>query len=324
MDRVQIVPVLRSHHQYLQDADDATTKLLRSYTGADMKWMTLQDFLRSRSITEFVKLLKAYKSISAVQHTVSKLNSFIMNAPSADVPLKIYRGTGGFKVGDVGDTVVDWSFSGYSFEPEVSAEFAGGPECCLYELRLPANSPFLFIGYISKEQHEYEVLMPAGIEFKIVGERWMQGQHVYECDFIGIREDAIFSEDPTKTLRYDSLSNSILASRVTMILNTYRGLVKYGKENAVSGAQKKLKEMGSEFLNMIPVEKILDIYFNHPRIVEGDKSLLREILAAPSAPSRAEGGGRGSRRKTRRHLAKRRSSPRDRSRTKKTRRCRKV
>lgn len=317
MDRLTIIPVLTSHRMYLENAD---TSFLTSYTGASMKWIYLQDFLRSRSIIDFINVLKTYKTINAVQHTLSNINLFIMNAPRASVPIKIYRGTGDFKFGDVGETVVDYSVSGYSFEPEVAASFAKNETCCLYELTLPANSPFLYIGYISKKQLEYEVLMPAGTEFKIVGERWQEKQHIYTCEFVGIREDDIFSENPIETLRYDSKTEITLVSRINVLLNTYLIVVKYNKENAITATRNNLNHLVVvQCLNIIPIEKIVDIYVKSSYTSESNKLLLQEILAAPSAsaatsPTKGGGKGKSRGRKTRRYLAKRKST-----RTKKTR-----
>jgi hypothetical protein len=320
MNRLPIIPIITSHRKYINDADPDTIKILHSYTGANMKWMVLQDFLRKRSLHSYGRMILMYKNIEAVHNAITRLNTFILNAPTTSIPLKVYRGTGGVSIGEIGDTVVDWSFSGTSFSPSIAAGFTESPECCLYEFNLPANSPFLFIGFISQVSSEYEVLLPAGSEYKITGSRYEMingtNHKIYECEFTkNIHLDPIFTSDPIESLVIDDYTLAVIVGGLRQVIATYNAIKKYGNESALSGSKKTLEQrldvLKRQFANLLTNEEILHLFYNSDSSSE-EKNIIQKIHSYNTSI----GGGR--KKKTRRnHLNKSRNSSHKRKKTSK-------
>jgi hypothetical protein len=299
--RIPIIPVLRKQHKYLENAEDDIIKLIHSYSRVDMKWMALQNFLRNRSINNYVNLIKQYNTIDNVRNVISSLNKFIIDSPKSSVPIKVYRGTGDFKIGEIGDTIVDWSFSGYSFKPHIASKFTNSHECCLYELNIPANSPFLFIGYISDIPTEYEILMPSGIEIKIVGERQQpiqivdeiqqtiknESYHIYECEFTGnMHIDDIFMKDPIMNLECDQITKAKFINRINMIVNGYRAALKYNPKLRPDTSREQISKIVQEFLNILSFDTIIDTYLKDNNVSSENKKLLNKIIESK------DGGGK--------------------------------
>jgi hypothetical protein len=271
------MPVFRQQHQYLLSATKDVQELLRGYTGADIYWTLIQDYLRTSSLASLVKILRKYGSIERLRTSVLNLNKFIHAAPRSSTSIKLWRGTGAVKLGNVGDAVVDNSFSGYSLIPSIAASFAHSSDCCLYELTLPPNSPFLFIGYTSKHMNEYEVLLPAGLSFIIKSERVEIIDeipfNVYECDVTGVKEP-IVSDKPV----YDKTLRANITSMIRPMLHVFRRTLEtFGYEEGKKRFQKKITELSSQFYNLVTSEKMLELFSDKEEDKE-DKALLAELL----------------------------------------------
>lgn len=103
--------------------------------------------------------------------------------------------------------------------------------CCIYKFNLPPDTPYLFIGYISKTASEYEIVLPAGCEFKIIAERKDGYISVYECNLVTIHTvipqlDYKLEDIP---LDYDTINN--IRSLLNLVLNKYDTFKRLLKDN---------------------------------------------------------------------------------------------
>jgi hypothetical protein len=158
------------HAEYLR-AQQTTPgyKLLRSYTGFSARWVVLTTYLRSPSPSSYKRMIEGFKSEEGLKTAINMLNDVILGAPKTDKEIVVYRGQGSFKTPVVDGVITLNGFVGASLLPKIAAGFATSPKCCMYELRLPAGTPVLFIKSISGVPEEEEILLPFNSQFRMTG-----------------------------------------------------------------------------------------------------------------------------------------------------------
>jgi len=309
-ERVRLLPVLIAQKQYIEASPVNKKNQITKYTGYDKAWVLLQSFLRKPTIDSYSLLLKEFKTVSLnkknahdnAQNAVNTFNSFIKDAPTLSYPINVYRATGDYKMGNVGDTVTDWSISGASLIPDIAAGFAYSTDCCLYEFTLPANSHFLFIGYDSQVKSEFEVLLPAGSMYKINGTREQKldtedGENtykIYECELVGYTS---INERFEANLEIDRITKSKIKNEFQFAHNTFTTIKRLiGEEKAILSARKKINDeilprLHKSFLSILSKEELLDIFFNDTTVDTSLKEFVKSIMEVKE-------GGKTRRRKT--------------------------
>jgi hypothetical protein len=146
----------------------AEYKSLLDYTGFSAKFVKINSYIR-------VPSPKSYSSVGKddikVKDFVDSLNAFISAAPKSGSSIRVYRGTGDYEIPIQNGKFVMKGFAGTSLRPETAAEFSQSTDCCLYELELPAGTPFLYLKSISRVPEEEEILIPSNTEFAFVGKK---------------------------------------------------------------------------------------------------------------------------------------------------------
>lgn len=160
---------MEHHESYLRSMKASSEyKSLLDYTGFSAKFVKINNYIR-------VPSPKSYASVGKddmkVKDFVDSLNAFISSAPKSGTPIKVYRGTGDYEIPIENGKFVMKGFAGTSLRPETAAEFSQSGDCCLYELELPAGTPFLYLKSISKVPEEEEILIPSNTEFAFIGKK---------------------------------------------------------------------------------------------------------------------------------------------------------
>ena len=157
------------HKSYLKAMKDTPQyQSILFYTGFSAKFVKFNEYIRRPSPKSYAAI---GKNDSNVKQFVDDLNAFILAAPKSASPIRAYRGTGDYEIPIENGKFVMKGFTGTSLNPETAAGFSQSTNCCLYELELPAGTPFLDLQSISKVPEEEEILIPSNAEFNFTGKK---------------------------------------------------------------------------------------------------------------------------------------------------------
>ena len=160
---------MEQHASYLKSMKDTPQyQALLFYTGFSAKFVKFNEYIRRPSPKSYAAIAK---NDSNVKQFVDDLNAFILAAPKSTNSVRVYRGTGDYEIPIENGKFVMKGFTGTSLNPETAGGFSQSPTCCLYELELPAGTPFLYLKSISKVPEEEEILLLSNTEFTFVGKK---------------------------------------------------------------------------------------------------------------------------------------------------------
>lgn len=157
------------HQSYLKSMKDTPQyQSLLFYTGFSAKFVKFNEYIRRPSPKSYAAI---GKNDGNVKQFVDDLNAFILAAPKSASPIRVYRGTGDYEIPIENGKFVMKGFTGTSLNPETAAGFSYSTKCCLYELEIPAGTPFLYLKSISKVPEEEEILLPSNAAFTFAGKK---------------------------------------------------------------------------------------------------------------------------------------------------------
>lgn len=311
-----VVPILiELHNKYLK-SNPVAVEAVQPYTGHDHKMASVMNFLRSNTVDNCVTLLNAFRNDKdKIQKYASNFQNTILNAPTINSQIVLFRGLN-IKLGEVGNTWTDKSFTGTSLDIGIAASFAD--LCCVYEIHVPKNTPMLYIESITKVSGEQEVLLPFGCTFKINGKRTQElkggfekhmHHEIYVCELIGYEKDVVFNYDD---LSINDLTVAKILAPLKIGIQTFNAVKKYYK---VEEYNTKLKEIIDEkleetlkftFSNIIEKNKAIDIIL---RSIDTYSELIDIDLLQSILESLREGAGTGvgAARKNRRRTHRRKN-----------------
>ena len=196
----------------------------------------LNQYLRNNEklTDKHTKALIYFGSNLIINEFINQFNNFILSAPRFSRDILLHRGTANIKPYSVIENqFVVTGISGYTYFKDTAMHFKNSvfqtldkpvEACCLYELLLPANSPFLFIGNISRAPGENEFMLPISSVFQYTGKRIEKGVIIISGTYIG------FVNEPTKNLPQEALfyqeqamklSNDLSINRFTALATPY-------------------------------------------------------------------------------------------------------
>ena len=169
---------------------------LREWTGGGSEPLqVLNNYLRLKRRQDYINALIYFGSDLIIDDFIHEFNNFILNAPRFSKDVKLYRGTMNiepYKIDSSRQQFIVTGISGYTFFKEwLDYGFddlkkdENKQQCCIYELTLPANSPFLFLGNISKNSIENEFMLPISSIFDFTGQRIEDNVVIISGIFVG-------------------------------------------------------------------------------------------------------------------------------------------
>lgn len=92
MNRISLIPILTKQRKYLNNRKNTSAlDLIKKYTGHDIVWTQIQDYLRKPSLKTYSDLLSSFKTLDNAKNTILELQELIYNAPRSNIPTKVYR-----------------------------------------------------------------------------------------------------------------------------------------------------------------------------------------------------------------------------------------
>jgi len=228
---------MEQHDSYLKSMKATPEyKSLLDYTGVSAKFVKINSYIR-------VPSPKSYASVGKddmkVKEFVDSLNAFINAAPKSATPIKVYRGTGDYEAPVKDGKFVMKGFAGTSLRSETASEFSQSADCCLYELELPAGTPFLYLKSISKVPEEEEVLLPSNTEFTFVGKKKMtiggKSYKVFVGKYLGFH--GFDQMDFSSRSKIDDMTRLYIQNRYNINKNQTEGIVKLFSKDPVKIAK---------------------------------------------------------------------------------------
>jgi hypothetical protein len=205
-------------------------KVFKSWTSNSPPLYVLNEYLRNNDKNKHIEALIYFGSNLIINEFINQFNNFILSAPRFSRDILLHRGTANIKPYSVIENqFVVTGISGYTYFKDTAmqlnylkfSEFeVDKNQCCLYELLLPSNSPFLFLGNISGSPSENEFMLPISSVFQYTGKRVEKGVIIISGTYIG------FVNEPTKNLPQEAcfyqeqamkLSNDLSIRRVTSL-----------------------------------------------------------------------------------------------------------
>jgi hypothetical protein len=228
---------MEQHDSYLKSMKATPEyKSLLDYTGFSAKFVKINSYIR-------VPSPKSYASVGKddmkVKEFVDSLNAFINTAPKSGSPIKVYRGTGDYQAPIENGKFVMKGFAGTSLRPETASEFSQSADCCLYELELPAGTPFLYLKSISKVPEEEEILLPSNTEFTFVGKKKMtiggKSYKVFVGKYLGFH--GFDQMDFSSRSKIDDMTRLYIQNRYNINKNQTENVVKIFNKDPVKIAK---------------------------------------------------------------------------------------
>jgi hypothetical protein len=209
-------------------------KVFKSWTSNSPPLYVLNEYLRNNDKNKHIEALIYFGSNLIINEFINQFNNFILSAPRFSRDILLYRGTTYIKpYSIIKNQFVVTGISGYTYFKDTAmqlnyfefSEFkVEQNQCCLYELLIPANSPFLFLGNISASPSENEFMLPISSVFQYTGKRVEKGVIIISGTYIG------FVNEPTKNLPQEAcfyqeqamkLSNDLSIRRVTALTKPF-------------------------------------------------------------------------------------------------------
>jgi hypothetical protein len=228
---------MEQHESYLKSMKNtAEYKSLLDYTGFSAKFVKINSYIR-------VPSPKSYGSVGKddvkVKDFVNSLNAFIDGAPKSGSSIRVYRGTGDYEIPIQNGKFVMKGFAGTSLLPETAAEFSQTTSCCLYELELPAGTPFLYLKSISKVPEEEEILIPSNTEFAFMGKKKItiggKAYNVFVGKYLGFH--GFDQMDFSSRSKIDDMTRLYIQNRYNINKNQTEGIVKLFSKDPVKIAK---------------------------------------------------------------------------------------
>jgi len=232
---------METHEKYIESLSTEDKQLLKEYTGYSVRWVAVTSYIREPSPFTYKKI-----SNMDVQSYVERVNKIITNAPKEDTSITVYRGTGEKEIPIDNGLFVFKGFSGCSLSKEIAAGFS--EECCLYELELPPNTPFLYVESISKVKEEKEILLPSNSMFEFVSKTktTINGKEytITKGKYKGFQsyKDMDFS----KRFVIDKLTNSFIEGRMNVIKNQKQGVLRLLCKNKSAEECERMKKQSEQ------------------------------------------------------------------------------
>ena len=228
---------MEQHESYLKSMKNtAEYKSLLDYTGFSAKFVKINSYIR-------VPSPKSYGSVGKddvkVKDFVNSLNAFIDGAPKSGSSIRVYRGTGDYEIPIQNGKFVMKGFAGTSLHPETAAEFSQTTSCCLYELELPAGTPFLYLKSISRVPEEEEILIPSNTEFAFLGKKKItiggKSYNVFVGKYLGFH--GFDQMDFSSRSKIDDMTRLYIQNRYNINKNQTEGIVKLFSKDPVKIAK---------------------------------------------------------------------------------------